>query len=256
MTSWLVCSSISWMRSTVKFAFSASSSTSSVGISPSCARARQTASSTFSQARYFASSVQTAPISGRVYRSITLPLPMHSAYSVAAAVPSSSAVLIQPHVFLSLQPLRQFGVRAGEDLGGQHAGVGGAVDGYRCDRHARGHLDGGEQRVEAAQGAGGHGDTYYRQVRPRCDGASKVGGHPRGADYYFQAALAGRTCVLGDALGVTVGRADLELVFDAVVFEAGRAFFEDGEVGLAPDQDSYTRAQRSSSSIASRAMSV
>ena len=83
-----------------------------------------------------------------------------------------------------------------------------------------------------------------------------MGGHACGADYDLEAAFAGGACVLGDAFGVAVGGADLEFVLDAVAVEAGRALFEDGEVGLAADQDSYARAQRSSSSIASRAISV
>src|SRR5215213_2955352 len=157
---------------------------------------------------------------------------------------------------LSLQPRCQFGVGEGEDLGGQNACVGGAVDGHGGYGDARGHLDGGEEGVEAAQGAGGYGDADNRQVSPRRDGAREVGCHAGRADNYLEAAFARRACVLGDAFRVAVGGADLQLVLDAVAVEAGGALFEDGEVGLAADQDTYARVQRSSSSIASRAISV
>jgi hypothetical protein len=49
---------------------------------------------------------------------------------------------------------------------------------------------------------------------------------------------------------------DLELVGDAVALKARGASFEDGEVGFGADEDADRRVQRSSSSIASRAMSV
>ena len=49
---------------------------------------------------------------------------------------------------------------------------------------------------------------------------------------------------------------DLELVVYVQVFETPGALLQDGQVGLASDEDAYAGAQRSSSSIASMAMSV
>src|SRR5215217_9077666 len=53
-----------------------------------------------------------------------------------------------------------------------------------------------------------------------------------------------------------MGRANLKLVVYSEVFEALCALLYDRQVGLAADEDAYARAQRSSSSMASRAMSV
>src|SRR5699024_1891581 len=58
-------------RSTEKLAFSRIACTSSFGISPNSAHASQAKISTSNQALYLFSSVQIAPSSGRVYRSIT-----------------------------------------------------------------------------------------------------------------------------------------------------------------------------------------
>ncbi len=66
MTSWLVVASISATRSTSKAAFASISATSSSGTLPSLCQAFTAAISTSSQACILASSVQTAPISGRV----------------------------------------------------------------------------------------------------------------------------------------------------------------------------------------------
>jgi hypothetical protein len=49
---------------------------------------------------------------------------------------------------------------------------------------------------------------------------------------------------------------DLDLVGDAVALQARGASFEDGEVGLGADEDADRGVQKSSSSMASRAMSV
>jgi hypothetical protein len=49
---------------------------------------------------------------------------------------------------------------------------------------------------------------------------------------------------------------DLEFVSYLESFETGGAFFEDGQIGFAAEQDAYAGAQRSSSSIASSAISV
>ena len=49
---------------------------------------------------------------------------------------------------------------------------------------------------------------------------------------------------------------DLDLVCDAVALKARGASFEDVEVGLGADEDADRGVQKSSSSMASRAMSV
>ena len=140
-----------------------------------------------------------------------------------------------------------------EYLRGQHCGVGG-VYGYRRDRHARGHLDGGERGVEAAQGAGGDGDADDRQVGPPLR-LRRVSCHACGADEDLDAAFGRGGDVFGDGFGVAVGGADLELV-DIEVFEAVGALLHDRQVGFAADKDTDARAQRSSNSMASMAMSV
>jgi hypothetical protein len=83
-----------------------------------------------------------------------------------------------------------------------------------------------------------------------------VGGHARGADDALETAFAGGAGVLGDGLGVGVDVPDLDLVGDAVVLKARGASFEDVEVGLGADEDADRGVQKSSSSMASRAMSV
>jgi hypothetical protein len=118
------------------------------------------------------------------------------------------------------------------------------------------HLDGREQGVEAAERPGGYRDTDDGQISTGCDGAREVGGHAGGADDDLQAAFAGGAGVLGDGLGVGVDVPDLDLVGDAVVLKARGASFEDGEVGLGADEDADRGVQKSSSSMASRAMSV
>ncbi len=75
------------------------------------------------------------------------------------------------------------------------------------------------------EGPGGDRDADDGQVGAGGDGAGEVGGHAGGADYYFEAAFAGGSGVLGDALGVAVGGADLELVLDAVALRGGRCIF-------------------------------
>ena len=229
MTSWFVSASISWMRSTVKSAFSASSSTSSAGISPSRARARQTASSTSSQ----------EPVLG-------LFCPDGPDLRKGVALDHEAA----------FQPLCQLRVGECEYLRCQHCGVGRAVYRYRRDRDAGGHLDGGEEGVEAAQGAGGDGDAYDRQVGPRRYGSGEVSRHACGADEDLDATLGRGGDVFGDGFGVAVGGADLELVVYPEVFEAVGALLHDRQVGFAADKDTDARAQRSSNSMASMAMSV
>ena len=66
MTSWSVVFSISATRAGSKSAFSSISATASGGTLPKVDQARTAAISTASQARMRASSVQRAPISGRV----------------------------------------------------------------------------------------------------------------------------------------------------------------------------------------------
>jgi hypothetical protein len=83
-----------------------------------------------------------------------------------------------------------------------------------------------------------------------------VGGHAGGADDDLQAAFAGGAGVLRDGFRVRVDVPDLDLVGDAVILQTRGASFEDGEVGLGADEDSDRGVQKSSNSMASRAMSV
>ena len=70
MISWLISLSISWMRSTSKFAFALMTSTASLGMRPSSALASQAAISTSSIVCHSFRSFQIFSISGRVYLGI------------------------------------------------------------------------------------------------------------------------------------------------------------------------------------------
>ena len=157
---------------------------------------------------------------------------------------------------LPFQPLGELGIGEGQDLRRQHGRVCSAVDGDGRHRSAFGRLNHRYQGIEAAERPGGYRDAYDGQVGAGCDGAREVGRHAGGADYHLEAAFAGGAGVLGDGLGVRVDVPYLDLVGDTVVLQARGAAVEDGEVGLGAYEDADRGVQKSSSSMASRAMSV
>ena len=97
---------------------------------------------------------------------------------------------------------------------------------------ARGHLDGGEQGVEATW-ARGNGYPDNGQVGACRHGPGQVGCHACGADYYLQARSRAVPAYSETPSGL-VRRADLEFVLDAVSFQAGLAFSRTGRSDSLP----------------------
>src|SRR5262245_59665594 len=119
--------------------------------------------------------------------------------AASAAIAASAVVLrrdlpLQTDV-LPLDALRQLDLEALEagpdraalepdDLRRQDGGILGtaAADRHRRDRHARGHLHGGEERVEPLERARRAGDADHGDRRVRRDHARQVGGCARAGD--------------------------------------------------------------------------
>ena len=94
-----------------------------------------------------------------------------------------------------------------------------AVDRHAAHRHARGHLDRGEQRVEAAEALAEDRHADHGQVGVRRGDARQRRGHAGAGDDHPEPAHPRGVAVLADLLRVAVGAHHPDLVADAGVLQ-------------------------------------
>ena len=137
---------------------------------------------------------------------------------------------------------REARIGLGQDAHRQQAGVAGAVDRHGRHRDALGHLDDGEQAVEAVELGEGHRDPDDRERGDRGQHAGQVGGPSGPGDQDPEPAAGGLLPEGEHVAGRAVGRDDAHLVGDAELVEHVDGPLHDGQVRRAPHDDGDQRA--------------
>jgi len=114
---------------------------------------------------------------------------------------------------------REGGVGGREDLDGEQPGVPGATDRHGRDRHACGHLDDRQQRVQAVQPCQRNGDADDGKGRDGGQHARQVGGTAGTGDDHPDPATGGRLAESDHLLGRPVRGDDLHLMGDTELVE-------------------------------------
>ena len=131
----------------------------------------------------------------------------------------------------------QAGVGQGQDPHGQEGGVAGPVDGHRGHRNALGHLDHGQQRVEATQIGQGHRDPDDRQGGGGGGHPGQVGRTAGGGDDHLDAGIGGAAGEGDGVVGGPVGRQHPHLDGDGEGPEGLDGVVHDRRVGGASHDD-------------------
>ena len=137
------------------------------------------------------------------------------------------------------EPRRQVGVREGQHLRGEHAGVRGTglSHGHGRNGHARRHLHRGQQGVEASQRRRVDGDADHGTGRQRGDHARKMGGGARADNEHLYAPARRLRDQPMHARGRPVSRRHGHLARDAKFTQDVDRAFHDRGVGIGTHQD-------------------
>ena len=128
-------------------------------------------------------------------------------------------------------------VGGGEDLNGEEAGILGIADGHGGDRNAAGHLDDGEEGVEAFKGFGFDGNPDDGKDGVAGGHAGKMGGTARSGDDDLESAFGGGLGVTGHVVGGAVGGDDFDLEGDVEGLADVSGGGKGGEIGVAAHDD-------------------
>ena len=135
------------------------------------------------------------------------------------------------------------GIGLGQDAHRQQAGVAGTVDGHGRHRDALGHLDDGEEAVEAVELGEGHRDPDDRKGGHRGQHAGQVGGPSGSGDEHPEPAPGGLRPEGEHVAWRAVGGDDAHLVGHAELAEHVDRPLHDGQVGRAPHDDGDQRGR-------------
>ena len=135
----------------------------------------------------------------------------------------------------------EIGIGLGQDAHRQQAGVAGTVDGHGRHRHALGHLDDGEEAVEAVELGEGHRDPDDGEGGHRGQHARQMGGSSGPGDEHPEPAAGGVLPEGQHVAGRAVGRDDAHLVGDAEFAEHVDRTLHDRQVRGAPHHDGDQR---------------